>query len=134
MKRLKCVAVFSSIHHFNNSSVHVLACMYCSFSFHYFFWKNLFFVFFMFFLANPAIWNPAKQWNQNCFGSICFGRTWKNLRLNRPTLRLASHLVSYVLTLLRTYSIFASNSHTSIHLTINMASIIPNHTSIMAIK
>ena len=82
MKRPKRVVVFSSTHHFNNSSVRVLACVYCSFSFHYyfFFWKNLFFVFF------PAIWNPAnlaKQWNQNRFGSIRFGRTWKNLRLNR---------------------------------------------------
>ena len=64
---------FSSTHHFNNSSVCVLACMYCSFSFHYFFWKNLFF---MFFPTNLAIWNPAKQWNQNRFGSICFGRIW----------------------------------------------------------
>ena len=48
-----------------------------------FFWKNLFFVFFMFFPTNLAIWNPTKQWNQNYFGSIHFGRTWKNLRLNR---------------------------------------------------
>ena len=38
-----------------------------------FFWKNLFF---MFLPTNLAIWNPAKQWNQNHFGSICFGRTW----------------------------------------------------------
>ena len=38
---LKYVAVFSSIHLFNNSLVRVLACVYCSFSFHYFFLKEL---------------------------------------------------------------------------------------------
>ena len=41
MKRPKRVAVFSSTHHFNNSSVRVLACVYCSFSFHYFFLEEL---------------------------------------------------------------------------------------------
>ena len=76
MKRPKRVAVFPLTHCFNNSSVCVLACMYCSFSFHYSFWENLFF---MFFPTNLAIWIPtnlAKQWNQNRFGSIPFRRTW----------------------------------------------------------
>ena len=58
-------------------------------------------------------------------------RSWECVRHPKHWLPI---IVSYVLILLKANSIFVSNSHThaSIHLIINMASIIPNHTSIMA--
>ena len=63
----------------------------------------------------PYIWRPLKEkpfdlTNKDLGLELTYG-LGKVLGIqNRPTLRLASHLVSYVLTLLRAYSIFASKA------------------------